>query len=205
MASAPGSRRWRGSLGLSAPIGVIETELPEVLLLQLVAFRDERGLFVETFNASSFAAAGLPDTFVQDNHSHSTRGVLRGLHFQRRVPQGKLVKPFRGRIFDVAVDVRIGSPHFGRWVGVVLDADAMNALWIPPGFAHGFCALSDEVDVVYKCTGPYDATDESGIIWNDPAVAIDWPVASPIVSARDRALPELRAHSDLPAFDGDSR
>lgn len=169
-------------------------------MVQLVAFRDERGLFVETFNASAFAAAGLPDTFVQDNHSRSTRGVLRGLHFQRRIPQGKLVKPLRGRIFDVAVDVRVGSPHFGQWVGVVLDADAMNALWIPPGFAHGFCALSAEVDVVYKCTGPYDATDESGIVWNDPTVAINWPLASPVVSARDGALSTLRAHSDLPKF-----
>lgn len=185
---------------MSAPVHVTETSLPGVLRVQLTAFRDARGFFVETFNARTFEEAGLPAEFVQDNHSHSAHGVLRGLHFQRRNPQGKLVKPMRGRIFDVAVDVRAGSPTFGRWVGEILDAEAMNALWVPPGFAHGFCVLSGDADVSYKCTALYDAADDTGLVWNDPAVGIDWPLRDPIVSDKDARLPRLAGRTDLPVY-----
>jgi len=170
-------------------------------LLTLRAFPDPRGFFVETFNARTFADAKLPAEFVQDNHSRSTRGVLRGLHFQNRTPQGKLVRPLRGRIFDVAVDVRTGSPTFGRWMGVTLADTDMQALWIPPGFAHGFCTLSDEADVLYKCTGLYDRDDESGVRWDDPALQIMWPIRDPLLSERDRALPGLADRTDLPRFE----
>lgn len=138
---------------------------------------------------------------VQVNHSRSAPGVLRGLHFQNRTPQGKLVHVVRGRIFDVAVDVRAGSPAFGRWTGVTLDGESGDSLWIPPGFAHGFCALS-ETDLVYMCTGLYDPRDEQGVLWSDPAVGIEWPVSEPVISARDSALPVLSEITDLPPFGG---
>lgn len=180
---------------------VSTTDIPGVLIVQFSPFHDERGFFVETFNSRTFADAGLPDNFVQDNHSYSRKGVLRGLHFQRRKPQGKLVMAVRGAIFDVALDVRKGSPTFGRWVGATLTADAMNALWIPPGFAHGFCTLTDEADVIYKCTAHYDHEDESGVVWNDAEVAIAWPVSNPIVSGKDQRLMPLSALTDLPLYE----
>lgn len=171
-----------------------------MLVVRPAVHRDDRGFFLELFNEPRFAATALPVAFVQDNHSRSVEGVLRGLHYQRTAAQGKLVRVTRGRIFDVAVDVRVGSPTFGSWVGIVLDDEALEALWIPPGFAHGFCALSPVVDVVYKCTAVYDPTDEFGVVWNDPDIAIDWPVKEPRLSDRDRALPLLDGHAYLPRF-----
>ena len=168
--------------------------------MEFTRFSDQRGFFVETFNSRTFESAGLPAVFVQDNQSHSKRGVLRGLHFQRSKPQGKLVRAVRGTIFDVAADIRVGSPTFGKWVGVELDDTSMKALWIPPGFAHGFCALSEEADVLYKCTSLYDPADESGVVWNDPLIGITWPVSSPVLSDKDRRLAALDGRLDLPAY-----
>ena len=182
-------------------MNVRQTSLPGVLLLEPKIFRDERGFFTETFNTRSLAGSGVPSEFVQDNHSRSARGVVRGLHYQLRSPQGKLVHVARGRIFDVAVDIRLGSPHFGAWFGIELDDENLASLWIPPGFAHGFCVLSDVADVIYKCTTLYDPADDRGILWNDPAVAIEWPVESPIVSLKDSRLRKLSdTRFDLPRF-----
>lgn len=178
------------------------TALPGVLQFFSTSFRDARGFFVEMFNERAYAEAGLSERFVQDNQSRSSRNVLRGLHYQKRSPQGKLVRVVRGSVFDVAADIRIGSPTFGQWVGVTLNAEAMNALWVPPGFAHGFCATSDEADVIYKCTAAYDPADDFGIAWNDPTLSITWPVAAPVLSEKDRALPELATIAELPAWDG---
>ena len=182
-------------------MNVRQTSLPGVLLLEPKIFRDERGFFTETFNTRSLAGSGVPSEFVQDNHSRSARGVVRGLHYQLPSPQGKLVHVARGRIFDVAVDIRLGSPHFGAWFGTELDDENLASLWIPPGFAHGFCVLSDVADVIYKCTTLYDPADDRGILWNDPAVAIEWPVESPIVSLKDSRLRKLSdTRFDLPRF-----
>jgi dTDP-4-dehydrorhamnose 3,5-epimerase len=182
-------------------MNIRETSLPGVLLLEPKVFRDERGFFIETFNTRSLAGSGVPAEFVQDNHSRSTHGVVRGLHYQLRSPQGKLVHVARGRIFDVAVDIRLGSPHFGEWFGTELDDENLASLWIPPGFAHGFCVLSDVADVIYKCTTLYDPADDRGILWNDPAVGIEWPVESPIVSLKDSRLRKLSdTRFDLPRF-----
>jgi dTDP-4-dehydrorhamnose 3,5-epimerase len=165
----------------------IPKALPGVVLIEPVVHRDARGFFLETFHAAEFAAAGLPTVFVQDNHSASVRGTLRGLHFQRRKPQGKLVRVTEGEIWDVAVDVRPDSPTFGRWTGATLSADNYRQLYIPPGFAHGFCVLSERAQVQYKCTALYDPADEVGIAYNDAALAIRWPIDHPLLSARDRA------------------
>jgi dTDP-4-dehydrorhamnose 3,5-epimerase len=172
-----------------------KTSLDGVLLVEPRVFRDERGFFLETFNTRSLDGSEIPEKFVQDNHSRSTRGVLRGLHYQLKSPQGKLVHVARGKIFDVAVDIRIGSPQFGRWFGTELDDENLASLWIPPGFAHGFCVLSDVADVIYKCTTIYESSDDFGIMWNDPEIAIDWPIADPLVSPKDmqhRSLAESR-------------
>jgi dTDP-4-dehydrorhamnose 3,5-epimerase len=180
---------------------VIATELPEVLVLEPRVFGDERGFFMESYNRRAFdEAVGSPIAFVQDNHSRSSRGVLRGLHYQ--LPphaQGKLVRVTAGRVFDVAVDVRRSSPHFGRWVGVELSAENHRQLWIPPGFAHGFLVLSDTVDFLYKTTAYYSPQFEAAIRWNDPAIAIVWPesIARPRLSDKDLAAPAL---SEAPAF-----
>ena len=180
-------------------MNVLETSLPGVLVLEPRVFGDDRGFLLESYNASRFAEHGLPTAFVQDNHSRSIRGVLRGLHFQRRNPQGKLVTVVRGAVWDVAVDVRAGSPTFGRWFGMRLDESSRQLLWIPPGFAHGFCVLSDVADLLYKCTALYDPGDDRGIRWDDPELAIEWPVAQPLLSSRDRALPTLvEAREELP-------
>lgn len=174
-------------------------ELPEVLLVTPKVFGDERGFFLESYNEREFGRAGIDAHFVQDNHSRSTRGVLRGLHYQLENPQGKLVRVARGAIFDVAADVRVGSPTFGKWVGVVLDSEKKQSLWIPPGFAHGFCVLSDEADVLYKASAFYDPADEKGVIWNDAALGIKWPITDPILSPKDRAFQALTpGRSDLP-------
>lgn len=180
---------------------VTNTTLPEVLLVTPKVFEDARGFFLESFNTRLYEAARLPTRFVQDNHSRSKMNVLRGLHYQLQKPQGKLVSVIRGRIFDVAVDIRSGSPTFGAWVGVTLDDSARQALWIPPGFAHGFCALSENADVLYKCTEYYDPASERGIRWDDPLLGIDWPVVKPIVSEKDRTYVRLSPDSaDLPPY-----
>jgi dTDP-4-dehydrorhamnose 3,5-epimerase len=167
-------------------------EIPDVVLVEPDVFGDARGFFTETFHAAKYTAAGLPGAFVQDNFSFSRRGILRGLHFQLRQPQGKLVYAARGAIFDVAVDLRRGSPTFGRWVGRTLSGENHCQMYIPEGFAHGFCVLSDEAEVMYKCTALYDPADDRGILWNDPDVAVAWPVAQPSLSGKDQRLPRLR-------------
>ena len=169
---------------------VTETRLPEVKIIDPVVRGDERGFFVETWNARAYAEAGLDATFVQDNHSRSARGVLRGLHYQIRQPQGKLVRVVAGRAFDVAVDIRRSSPRFGQWVGVELSATNKRLLWVPPGFAHGFLALEDGTDFVYKCSDFYAPEHERSILWSDAAIGIDWPldeIGDPIVAAKDQA------------------
>ena len=177
---------------------VIETTLAGVRILEPAVFRDDRGLFFETFRADRFAAAGLPDFFVQDNHSRSVRGTLRGLHWQWRKPQAKLVRVAGGSIFDVVVDVRRTSPTFGRWLGFEMSADRFTQLYVPVGFAHGFCVTSDVADVEYKCSDVYDPQGEAGLIWNDPGVGMDWPIKTPMLSPKDAAHGRLSPdRSDL--------
>ena len=169
----------------------IQTDIEGVVIVEPAVHRDERGFFLETYHARRFEEAGLPATFVQDNHSRSVRGTLRGLHAQRLHPQGKLVRAIQGEIFDVAVDIRPGSPTFGKWVAVVLSAGSFRQVYVPPGFLHGFCVLSEHAEVIYKCTELYVPGDEMGVIWNDPEIGIRWPVAEPILSAKDRGHPRL--------------
>lgn len=168
-------------------------ELPDVILVEPTIHRDDRGFFLETWHEERYRAGGIPGPFVQDNHSRSTQGTLRGLHAQVRLPQGKLVRAVHGEIFDVAVDIRPGSPTFGRWTGATLSADNFLQLWIPPGFAHGFCVLSETAEVEYKCTDFYVRDDEIAIAWNDPEIGIAWPVREPLLSPRDRAAVSLAA------------
>jgi len=171
---------------------IVASELSGVLLIEPDVHVDERGFFLETWHQDRYRNSGLPDVvFVQDNHSRSARGVLRGLHFQKKFPQGKLVQVCRGRVFDVAVDIRIGSPEFGRWVGHELSDENHHQLWIPPGFAHGFCTLSDSADLMYKCTDTYRADDDFGITWDDPQIAVQWPISDPLLSDKDKVLPTL--------------
>ena len=182
---------------------VTATDLPDVLLVEPDVFCDARGFFLETYHRQKYAAAGIEAGFVQDNHSHSTRGTLRGLHAQVGRPQGKLVRAVRGKMFDVAVDIRVGSPRFGRWTGALLSGDNFRQLYIPPGFAHGFCVLSEEVDVEYKCTDLYTPDDEITIAWDDPEIGIAWPIAVPVLSEKDRQAPQLAALRDrLPRYSG---
>ena len=177
------------------------TALPGVLLIEPDVYRDGRGFFLETYHQRKYAEGGVHGVFVQDNHSHSVRGTLRGLHAQRQRPQGKLVRAVEGEMFDVAVDIRRGSPSFGRWVGFRLSGESFHQLYIPPGFAHGFCVLSERVHVEYKCTDFYDREDEVTVAWNDPEIGIEWPIDSPLLSARDAAAPGLRSLQDrLPAW-----
>ncbi len=165
---------------------LIPTRLPDVLLLEPKVFGDDRGFFLETYRREVFAQAGIPD-FVQDNHSKSSRGVLRGLHYQIQQPQGKLVRVVQGEVFDVAVDLRRRSPTFGQWVGEVLNTDNKRALYVPPGFAHGFYVLSDTAEVTYKCTTYYAPQYERSLLWNDPAIGIEWPAGpAPLLSDKDR-------------------
>ena len=183
-------------------VRITPTTLPGVQIIEPDVYRDERGFFLEVYRAARFSTAGLPAAFVQDNHSRSARGTLRGLHWQWRRPQAKLVRVVIGEIFDVAVDVRRGSPTFGRWVGVSLSADNLRQTFVPEGFAHGFCVLSETADVEYKCTDYYDPAGESGLPWDDPAVAITWPLSSPLLSAKDLAHAPLERHDDdLPLLD----
>lgn len=176
------------------PFRVRQLDIRDVLLIEPQVFEDERGFFIETYKYSDFADFGIREVFVQDNHSRSRRAVLRGLHFQKKAKaHGKLVSAFTGEVFDVAVDIRRGSPTFGRWVAARLSAENRQMLYIPPGFAHGFCVLSDAADVVYKLTAEYAPEEERGIIWNDRDLGIEWPVITPLVSPRDAALPPLGA------------
>ncbi|MCA8995790.1 MAG: dTDP-4-dehydrorhamnose 3,5-epimerase [Planctomycetaceae bacterium] len=166
----------------------LETELPGVIRVRPNIFGDARGFFLETYQAERFSQAGIDLPFVQDNLSRSSRNVVRGLHFQIQHPQGKLVSVLRGAIYDVAVDLRRSSPHFGQWTGATLSDESREALYIPPGFAHGFAVLSDSADVFYKCTDLYHPEHERTIAWNDPIIGIDWPLsAEPILSAKDQA------------------
>jgi len=178
--------------------------IPEVILIEPDVHRDERGFFLESFHQEKYRAGGIPGPFVQDNHSHSLRGTLRGLHAQMRRPQGKLVRAVLGEMFDVAVDARRSSPTFGKWVGALLSGDNFRQLYIPPGFVHGFCVLSDRVDVEYKCTDVYVSGDEITVAWDDPQVAIDWPIENPILSPKDAKAPRLAELLDvldlLPAY-----
>ena len=169
-------------------ITVTPTKLEGVVLIDTDFFRDERGFFIEVWHAERYREHGLPDAFVQDNHSRSSRGVLRGLHYQVQHPQGKLVRVVAGEVFDVAVDLRRSSPTFGRHVAVRLSADDKRMLWVPPGFAHGFCVTSDSADFLYKTTDYWHPEHERTLLWNDPALAIDWPLdGPPTIAARDAA------------------
>ena len=175
---------------------ITETDLPGVLLLEPRVFGDERGWFMETFNENVFRQHGLPDAFAQDNHSSSRRGVVRGLHYQLEQPQGKLVRCTRGAILDVAVDIRRGSPTFGKWTAVELTEENRRMLWIPPRYAHGFSVLSEQADVVYKCTTPWHQASDRSILWSDPAIGIDWRVTDAALSPKD-AAGRLLAEADV--------
>lgn len=168
-------------------MNILETSIKDLLIIEPRVFGDDRGFFLESWNRKVFAELGLDLDFVQDNHSRSSRGVLRGLHFQNPNPQGKLVRVIAGRAWDVAVDLRKSSPTFGKWEGLELSADNKRMFWVPPGFAHGFVALEDGTDFVYKCTEYYDPANEHSLLWNDPAVGIDWPLEGlkPQLSPKD--------------------
>lgn len=171
---------------------VHDTSLPGVKLIAPKVFGDDRGFFLESWNAAVFATAGIDVPFVQDNHSRSARGVLRGLHYQIVEPQGKLVRVVSGAVFDVAVDIRRSSPHFGQWTGAELSAENKQMLWVPPGFAHGFVVLSETADFLYKCTTLYAPAHERGLAWDDPAIGIDWRLdGTPTLSAKDMVAPRL--------------
>ncbi len=183
---------------------VTPTDLPDVLIVEPRVYEDERGYFLETFQAHRYAQAGIPGPFVQDNLSFSRQGVLRGLHYQHPHAQGKLVWVLQGEVFDVAVDIRKGSPTFGRWVGVWLSAENRRQVWIPPGFAHGFCVVSETALFTYKCTDYYAPEAEGTVRWDDPDLGIAWPVSKPIVSPKDARglrLKEIPAER-LPPYSG---
>ncbi|HUD28056.1 MAG TPA: dTDP-4-dehydrorhamnose 3,5-epimerase [Novosphingobium sp.] len=169
-------------------MNIVETAIPGLLIVEPRVFGDDRGFFMESWNAAAFAEAGHDLNFVQDNHSRSRKGVLRGMHFQDPAPQGKLVRVVSGAVFDVAVDLRRSSPHFGKWVGVELSAANKRMFWVPEGFAHGFLTLEDDTDFLYKCTAPYAPQNEHSLAWDDPDVDIDWPLngIEPQISAKDR-------------------
>lgn len=178
---------------------IIHTPLPDVLVIEPQVFSDDRGFFMETYHAPRFREAGITGDFVQDNHSRSLGIVVRGLHYQEPHGQGKLVRCTLGSVFDVAVDIRRGSPAFARWYGIELSEDNRRMLWIPPGFAHGFCTMTEEADLVYKCTDIYRPECDRAIVWNDPEIGIVWPVESPTLSAKDARAPLLK-DAVLPAW-----
>ena len=171
---------------------VIETSLNDCVIIEPIVFSDERGFFLETFHVSRYAdLAGIFAPFFQDNHSRSSKGVLRGLHFQKTKPQGKLVRVVRGEVFDVAVDLRKDSTTFGRWEAIILSEENKKQLWVPEGFAHGFLVLSEIADFEYKCTDYYDPSDEGSILWSDPDLDIPWPIANPVLSTKDQSAKRL--------------
>lgn len=181
---------------------IVRTELDGVVVLEPRVVGDARGFFFESYHAERYAGAGLPQTFVQDNHSSSAAGTIRGLHYQLRSPQAKLIRVIRGAVYDVAVDIRLGSPTFGRWVAVDLSAENKRQLFIPTGFAHGFCAIVDGAEIEYRCSDYYDPDDQRGVAWDDPALAIPWPTDRPILSDKDRSyLPLTPDRPDLPHYD----
>ena len=182
-------------------MNVIQTEIPEVLIVEPKVFRDARGFFFEAFKADRYASHGVRGAFVQDNVSRSAYGVIRGLHLQNPKCQGKLVSVLRGRVLDVAVDVRLGSPTFGKHVAVELSEDNRRQFWVPRGFAHGFAVLSEIADFCYKCDEFYSPSDEITVRWNDPAIGIEWGVDSPLLSARDATAPLLAEVRGLPAYE----
>ncbi len=169
----------------------VETSLPDVWVIEPRVLSDARGFFIETYHRDNYAALGITDDFVQDNHSRSTRGVLRGLHYQLQRPQAKLCRVIEGEVLDVAVDIRSGSPTFGKCVTVALSSAKQNQIYIPAGFAHGFAVLSESAQFLYKCSDFYDPADERGIAWNDPALGIPWNISSPLLSEKDRQNPRL--------------
>lgn len=181
---------------------IIETPLPGVLLIRPCVASDSRGFFMETHRENVLASAGITDHFVQDNHSRSSRGVLRGLHYQLRTPQAKLCRVSKGEVLDIAVDIRIDSPNFGRWMSVVLSGENHLQLYIPKGFAHGFAVSSETADFLYKCSDYYDASDDRGVLWNDPGIGIDWQMPSPFLSNKDSGyLPLVQIPRDeLPRY-----
>lgn len=181
---------------------IIETSLPGVVIVKPRVFTDARGFFVETYRQSVLRAAGIDENFVQDNHSRSSRGVLRGLHYQLHHPQAKLCRVANGEVLDVAMDVRVGSPTFGRWTSVVLSGENHLQLFVPKGFAHGFAVRSECADFLYKCSDYFDAADDRGVLWNDPAIGIDWQTESPILSEKDQGyLPLAQTpREQLPAY-----
>jgi dTDP-4-dehydrorhamnose 3,5-epimerase len=185
-------------------VEVIETKLPGVFVIEPKVFGDERGFFMETWNMVRYKEAGLPYEFVQDNLSFSQHGVLRGLHFQNPNQQGKLVYVLQGEVFDVAVDIRVGSPHFGKWTGTTLSAENKRQFYVPEGFAHGFVVKSDSALFAYKCTDRYNGQAEGGVLWNDPEIGIQWPLEEPTLSEKDRNAPLLSEMPEgrLPGYDG---
>ena len=193
------------STAMTAPgenLEIIETRLPSVLVVKPRVHEDPRGFFMETYRQNVLAGAGIQDQFVQDNHSHSSRGVLRGLHYQFRNPQAKLCRVVQGEVLDIAVDIRVGSPHFGQWVSVLLSAENHLQLYIPKGFAHGFVVQSETADFLYKCSDYYDASDDRGVLWNDPEIGIDWQTPAPLLSEKDRHYLSLSriARDQLPRY-----
>ena len=188
---------------ITSDMHIAETALPGVLIVQPDVHRDARGYFAEVFHEEQFRTFGLPSRFVQDNQSRSLYGTLRGLHWQWRHPQAKLVRVVSGEVFDVAVDIRRGSPTFGRWVGFRVSADDFWQVFVPEGFAHGVCVLSESAEVHYKCTDFYDPDGESGLMWNDPSIGIEWPIAQPVLSPRDLShAPFTPDRPDLPDWEG---
>ena len=183
---------------------LINTTIPDVLLIEPKVYDDSRGFFLETFHQKKYTELGINKTFVQDNYSHSNQRILRGLHYQLLHPQGKLIFVLRGEIFDVAVDIRQGSSTFGKWFGANLSAKNKRQIYVPDGFAHGFCVLSESADVMYKCTDFYDAEDEHGIFWSDETIAIDWAVKTPVLSEKDSKFQRFTEipEKDLPIYRG---
>ena len=181
---------------------IIGTRLPGVFVVRPRVHEDPRGFFMETYRENVLAGAGIHEQFVQDNHSHSSRGVLRGLHYQLRNPQAKLCRVVQGEVLDVAVDIRVGSPNFGQWVSVLLSAENHVELYVPKGFAHGFVVQSETADFLYKCSDYYNGSDDRGVLWNDPAIGIDWETPSPILSEKDNSYLPLSqiALDQLPRY-----
>lgn len=179
---------------------IIATDLPDVFIIEMKVFADDRGSIKELWNAPRYLNHGLGVPSVQTNFSRSRKGVIRGLHYQEPHGQGKLVSVVAGEVFDVAVDIRRGSPTFGRWTGTLLSGDNHHQLWIPPGFAHGFSVLSEQADFIYQCTAPYDPSCEHAIRWDDPAIGIDWKVRDPVIAAKDRSAPLLSEAKVLPPY-----